>query len=182
MQRIRYHLQVSVLVVANMTADCIVSLCFDLTNAFDIFPYSLLFNCAIVFSKQFTHIQVSCQGFGIFCFYYYTMKTWCPSWLYLTDITVDINALCISVCNSSLVLFAGHLKFFRNTRNVKDWKLLKFHFDDAQNRGLDKGMKQNVYKTTFTLFTLKTKGIHFACKLDNTNITRCQCVKDIGSL
>jgi len=89
------------------------------------------------------------------------------------------NAVCISVCNSSIFLYAGDLKFFLNTRNVEDWKLLKFHFDALQNRGLDKGMKQNVNKTTFTLFTLKTNGINFACKLDCTHIICYQCVKDM---
>jgi len=69
------------------------------------------------------------------------MNLWCPSRLYLTDITIDINSVCISVCNSSLVLFAGDLKLFRNNRNVEDWKVLKFHFDAVQNWGLGKGVK-----------------------------------------
>ena len=85
-----------------------------------------------------------------------------PSWLYLGVITIDINAVCISICNSRLVQFVGDLKFFRNTRNVKDWKHLKFHFDAVQNRGLEKCRKDNVNKTAFKHFTLKTNGIHFA--------------------
>jgi len=68
------------------------------------------------------------------------MTSWCPSWLYLRGITVDINSVCISVCNYSFALFAGDLKFFRNTRNVEDCKLLMLHFDAVQNWGLDKGM------------------------------------------
>jgi len=52
-----------------------------------------------------------------------------PSWLYLGVIIIDINSVCISVLTSSLLLSAGHLKFFRNTRNNENWKLLKFHFD-----------------------------------------------------
>ena len=88
--------------------------------------------------------------------------------------TIDINAVCISLCNYSLVLFAGDLKFFLNTMNVEDWKLLKLHFDALQNRGLDKGMKQNPNKTTFTLFILETNGTNFACTLDCTHID-CYC-------
>ena len=45
------RLQVSVLVIASVTADCLESVCVDLTYAFDIFPYSLPFNYAIVFRK-----------------------------------------------------------------------------------------------------------------------------------
>ena len=74
------------------------------------------------------------------------------SWLYLGVITIHINSVCFSVWNNSLFLFAGHLQFFRNTWNVEDWRLLKFNFDFVQNRGLDKGMKQNVLKITFKLF------------------------------
>jgi len=78
-----------------------------------------------------------------------------PSWQYLGVITIDFNSVCISVLNSSLFLFAVHLKFFRNTRNVEDWKLLKFHFVAVQNWGLEKGMRQNVKKCNFTLFLSK---------------------------
>jgi hypothetical protein len=131
-------LQVSVLVVASVTADCTESVFLDLTYAFDTFPCSLSFNYVTVFRKYFTHRQASCRGFGIFSFQYYNMKSWCPSWLYLTDITIDINFVCISVCNCSLVLFAGYLKFFHNTRNVEEFKLLQFHLDAVQNWGWTK--------------------------------------------
>jgi len=97
-------------------------------------------------------------------------------------ITIDINSVCSSVGISSLVLFAGDLIFFRNTMKVEDWKLLQFHLDAVQNRGLDKGMKQNVNKTAFTLLTLKTKGTNFSCKLDCTHIAFYRCVKDMGSI
>jgi hypothetical protein len=122
------------------------------------------------------------SGFWNFLFPLLNYEILVLSWLYLGVITIDIKAVCISVCNSSLFLFAGHLKFSRNTRDIEDWNLSKFHFDVVQNRGLEKGIKQNVNKTMFTLFTLKTNGIHFACKLDCTHIDRYQCVKDIGSL
>jgi len=45
------RLQVSVLVVETMAADCIESVCVDLPNAFDLFSYSLPFNYVIVFRK-----------------------------------------------------------------------------------------------------------------------------------
>jgi len=98
------------------------------------------------------------SGFWNFLFPLLNYEIWVPSWLYLGVITIDINSVCISVLNSSLFLFAVHLNFFRNTSNVEDWKLLKFHFDAVQNWGLEKGMKQNVKKSKFTLFTLKING------------------------
>ena len=97
-------------------------------------------------------------------------------------ITIDINSVCSSVGISSLVLFAGDLIFFRNTMKVEDWKLLQFHLDAVQNRGLDKGMKQNVNKITFTLLTVKINVISFASKLDCTHIVFYRCVKDMGSI
>jgi hypothetical protein len=97
-------------------------------------------------------------------------------------ITIDINSVCNSAYNSSLVLFAGDLIFFLNTINVEECKLLQFHLDAVQNRGLDKGMKQNVNKTTFTLPTVKTNGTNFSCKLDGSHIAFYRCVKDMGSI
>jgi hypothetical protein len=95
-------------------------------------------------------------------------------------ITIEINSVCIS----SLVLFAGDLIFFRNTINVEEFKLLQLHLDAVQSRGLDKGMdkgiKQNVNKIAFTLRTVKTNGTNSACKFDCTHIAFYQCVKDMG--
>jgi hypothetical protein len=54
-------LQVSVLGVASVTADFIESLCFDLPNEFDSFPYSLPFNYVTVFRKLLTYRQASSQ-------------------------------------------------------------------------------------------------------------------------
>ena len=45
------RLQVSLLVVVNVVANCVESVCVALTNAFDLFPYSLFFNYVIVFRK-----------------------------------------------------------------------------------------------------------------------------------
>jgi hypothetical protein len=95
--------------------------------------------------------------------------------------TIDINSVCNSACNSSLVLFAGDLIFLRNTINVQECELLQFHFYAVQNRGFDKGLKQNVKKTAFILLTLKTNGTNFSCKLDCTRIAFYLCVKDMGS-
>jgi hypothetical protein len=66
--------------------------------------------------------------------------------------------------------------------NVEDCKLLQFHFYAVQTRGLDKGMKQKVYKTTFTLLTVKSNGTNFACKLDCTYDAFYRCVKVISSI
>jgi hypothetical protein len=89
------------------------------------------------------------------------------------------NALCHSVCKSSCVLFADYLKVFHNIRNVEECEILQIHLDAVQKWGLDK--EQNVDKITFLLFSRKTNGTHFACKVDCTHIARYQCVKDIGS-
>jgi hypothetical protein len=92
-------------------------------------------------------------------------------------ITIDINSVCSSVGISSLVLSAGDLLLFPNTMNVEDCKLLQFHFYAVENRGLDKGMKQNINKTAFILLSVKTNG-----NLDCIHIAFYQCVKYMSSI
>jgi hypothetical protein len=91
-----------------------------------------------------------------------------PSFLYLGVITTRINSVCFSLCNSSFFLFAGHLKFSRNTRDIEDLE------------GLGERHKIKCKQDIVYTFYSKTNGIHFACKLDCTHIALYHCVKNIG--
>jgi hypothetical protein len=122
------------------------------------------------------------SGFWNFLFQLVHYEILAPSRLYFGVITTHINFVCFTICNFDLFLCPGNIKFFSNSRKLKDWKLMKFHFDTVQNRGLEKCMKQNLNKTTFTLFTIKTNDIHFVCKLYCIHIALYHCVKDISSL
>jgi hypothetical protein len=72
-----------------------------------------------------------------------------------------INDISVKMYHSRFLLFADDLKICRNIKSAEDCKTLKVDIDAVQQWCSENGMELNIQKTKIISFTRKTNSIHF---------------------
>jgi hypothetical protein len=93
---------------------------------------------------------------------------------------IFINDLSAKINHSKFLLFANDLKMHRNIKSVEDCKALQLDIDAVQQWCRENGMELNIQKTKIISFTRKTNSIHFKYSVKDVLILHSDCIKDIG--
>jgi hypothetical protein len=179
---------VTPLVCSQRQADAVY---FDLSNAFDLVPHSLLLHklSALGLSGGYVnwfcsylsgrHSQVRVSGVLSSPF---EILSGVPQGSVLGPLLFNafINDICDVVAHSKFLLFADDIKIFRAVNSPQDCNLLQSDISSVYDWCVANGMKLNIGKTRVISFSRKTNALIYDYRLCLSSITRTHSTKDLG--
>ncbi|PNF20040.1 hypothetical protein B7P43_G05817 [Cryptotermes secundus] len=164
---------------------------FDLSNAFDLVPHSLLLHKLSAaglsggyvswFRSYLSNRKSQVRVSGVLSSPFEVLSG-VPQGSVLGPLlfNVFINDMCDAVAHSKCLLFADDIKIYRAISSPHDCYLLQSDVNSIQGWCIANCMKLNISKTKVISFTRKTNLLIYDYKLFQTSIARTDSVKDLG--